>query len=163
MTKFQKAFIPLKEQEELFSKMLDSWRAKDNPALCDLIDTTDEEEAKVRINSVLSVEAGNNVYKNDTYQVSMRDLGEDFVHLSIKRIDREPIHDWRDLQAIKNELVGEECEGIELYPAESRLVDTANQYHLWVAKKSTFRFPFGFDSKRVVTDQPIGKSKNRQL
>jgi hypothetical protein len=37
------------------------------------------------------------------------------------------VHDWRDLQRIKNQLVGPECEAVELYPAESRKVDTANQ------------------------------------
>ena len=61
------------------------------------------------------------------------------------------IHDWRDFQRIKNELIGEEYEGVELYPAESRRVDTANQYHIWVAKNIEFRFPFGFN-ERVVDD-----------
>lgn len=54
------------------------------------------------------------------------------IHLSIKRRDRHPIHDWRHLQRIKNELVGTEYDAVELYPAERRKVDTANQYHLWV-------------------------------
>lgn len=72
--------------------------------------------------------------------------------LSIRRNDRLPIKDWRELQWIKNQLVGDECEGCELFPAESRLVDTANQYHLWVFESSVFRFPFGF-SDRCVTQQ----------
>ena len=54
------------------------------------------------------------------------------THLSIRRIDRKACRDWRDFQAIKNQLCGPEREGIELYPAESRVVDTANQFHLWV-------------------------------
>jgi len=33
-------------------------------------------------------------------------------------------------------IVGEEHEAFEVYPAESRLVDTANQYHLWVSRTS---------------------------
>jgi hypothetical protein len=40
------------------------------------------------------------------------------VCLSAKRVDREPLQDWRVLQEIKNALVGEECEAIELFPAE---------------------------------------------
>jgi hypothetical protein len=66
------------------------------------------------------------------------------LHLSIKRIDREPIHDWRDMQEIKNMLVGPDHEALELYPAESRAVDTSNQYHLWVAASPDLRFPFGW-------------------
>lgn len=52
-------------------------------------------------------------------------------HLSIKRNDRQPVHDWRDMQAIKNMLCGEAVEAIEIYPNTKRLVDSANQYHLW--------------------------------
>lgn len=53
------------------------------------------------------------------------------VHISIKRIDKAPVHDWRHFQEIKNMLIGPEFEAVELYPAEDRVVDTANQYHLW--------------------------------
>lgn len=74
------------------------------------------------------------------------------IHLSIKRNDRKVLRDWRDLQRIKNELVGYECEAVELFPADSRLVDTANQYHLWCLPRG-IRFPFGFDyGERVVND-----------
>lgn len=84
------------------------------------------------------------------------------LHLSIKRIDREPIHDWRELQAIKDQLVGPGNEGVELYPAHSRVIDTANQYHLFVLKDPKLRFPFGF-AARVVNDDPLGRSKQRPL
>lgn len=95
------------------------------------------------------------VWVNNLYQVSiLRGLrwcadGPELIRLSIKRRDKKAIHDWRDLQRIKNELVGEENEAIELYPAESRLVDTANQYWLWVLKDSKERFPFGFINRWV--------------
>lgn len=46
-----------------------------------------------------------------------------------------------DAQRIKNELLGDEYEACELYPAESRLVDGANQFHLWAING---QFPFGF-------------------
>lgn len=95
------------------------------------------------------------VYLNDRYQVNVRDadVAEGWpamVHLSIKRIDKEPIHDWRDLQEIKNMIVGEEHEAVELYPRESRVVDTVNQYHLWVVKEKGKSFPFGFDHGRPM-------------
>ncbi len=76
------------------------------------------------------------------------------VHLDLARHDGQPITSWQDLQQIKNELVGPECEGVELFPAESRLVDTAHQYHLWVVEDAQFRFPFGYD-RRVVLPHPI--------
>lgn len=68
----------------------------------------------------------------------------------------------RELPAIKNELVGPENEGVELYPAESRLMDSANQYHLWVLTDPEKRFPFGFTS-RVVTEEAFGKSVQRKF
>lgn len=100
------------------------------------------------------------------YQVAMRQaetgFDHDVLHLSIKRIDREPIRDWRVLQQIKNAIVGEECEAFELYPAESRLVDTANQYHLWVFTDPNVRVPVGF-VHRLVDTMPVGKSQQRKF
>lgn len=65
------------------------------------------------------------------------------THLSIRRVDRRPCRDWRDFQAIKNQLCGPEREAIELYPAESRVVDTANQFHLWVMPEGV-KLPIGW-------------------
>ena len=93
------------------------------------------------------------VFMNDIYTVRMRDASP-FIQLDITRRDGEPCKNWREFQQIKNELVGAECEAVELFPAESRLVDTANQYHLWVNPDVRFRFPFGY-RKRVVLDEPV--------
>lgn len=57
---------------------------------------------------------------------------EGAIHLSIRHIDRKAIRDWRHFQRIKNELAGENREGLEIFPPEEYLVDTANQYHLFV-------------------------------
>ena len=54
------------------------------------------------------------------------------AHLSIKTHDKRCVHDWRDMQRIKNELCGPEADGVEIYPAESRLMDEANQFHIYV-------------------------------
>ena len=93
-------------------------------------------------------------YLNSIYQVQLRDHHAEgwprMVWLSIKRRDKEPIRDWRDLQRIKNELIGPENEAIELFPAESRLVDTSNQYHLYALKERGQRFPFGMNDGRAV-------------
>lgn len=91
------------------------------------------------------------LFLNARYQVQRREQTENKVWLSIKRIDQQQamFHSWRDFQRIKNELVGPECEFIELYPAESRLVDEANQYHLWGSADPEFRFPLGFNYRQV--------------
>ena len=101
-----------------------------------------------------------NIVLNSIYQVDVRDCDPvpgwpKMKWLSIKRIDRKPIGDerFRDFQRIKNELVGPECEAVELYPAESRLVDTANQYHLWAVVEPAHQFPFGF-GERVTSYKP---------
>ena len=96
------------------------------------------------------------IWKNDLYQVTRRVLSVEskVVHLNIRRVDGGPIlRDWRHFQQIKNELLGEECEAVEMYPAESRLVDTSNKYHLIGVADTTFRFPFGdiFGNRRDVS------------
>lgn len=81
--------------------------------------------------------------------------------LSIKRHDKEPCNDWRDFQFIKNQLVGPECEAVQMYPAESRLVDASNQYHLLCLKDKALRFPFGFNEGRVISEHPFKGGKQR--
>lgn len=76
-------------------------------------------------------------FENDTYTVAVRDVryeagGHLWTHLAVTRIDKAPIHKWADLQQIKNEICDPEREAIELYPAQSRVVDWANIYHLFV-------------------------------
>jgi hypothetical protein len=100
--------------------------------------------------------------ENNRYQVIVREHPDGpfgpYVHLTIRSQDGSPRHDWRDFQRLKNELVGEETEAVELYPAESRLVDTANHYHLWVFR--TYRFPLGMPA-REVSDGAPGISQRR--
>ncbi len=121
------------------------------------------------------------VWVNDQYQVAI-DMnprhgfpGTKLWHLSIKRFDREPIHDWRDLQEIKNRLCGENVEAIELYPMQDRVVDMANQYHLFAfmsqkndsATTKEPMLPVGFGRGLIMSMQedqhPADKSKQRPL
>lgn len=106
------------------------------------------------------------VYLNDTYQVNVRRVESpwgDLIWLSIKRRDKLEVRDWREFQEIKNQLVGKEHEGVELYPAESRKVDTSNQYHLFVLADPEKRFPFGFAEREVVDGTgEIRKDGSRQ-
>lgn len=106
------------------------------------------------------------IWKNNEYQVSIdkhtpHGFGENVVvwHLSIKRLDKKPIHDWRDLQAIKSMLVSPDAEAIELYPAESRVMDGANQFHLYAFTRGADgqSFPMillGSTDPRAVTSDP---------
>jgi hypothetical protein len=127
------------------------------PAAASLVDAwmdhfkCDRQEALTLIEEY---NAKSEIWINDVYQVQKTPAGNGLVQLNIRRRDGKPIfRDWRDFQEIKNQLVGPECEGIELYPAESRLVDTANKYHLFVCTDPTFRFPMGW-SARDVSYQP---------
>ena len=111
-------------------------------------------------------------YENDVYKVVVQKdklnvdgrkgtIGE-IVWLSICRLDREAIHNWRDLQTIKNLLVGMDCYGYEVYPAEDQLVDTANQYHLWCLPNGT-HLPFGFHEGRRVNYNSTSTTKQEPL
>jgi hypothetical protein len=98
-------------------------------------------------------------FRNDTYEVLMN-LGRPFIHLDIRRHDGGAATNWRDLQQIKNELIGTEHEAVELFPAEGRLVDAGNQYHLWVYADPVTRFPLGWWQRCVPPSpglSPVGQ------
>lgn len=95
------------------------------------------------------------VWVNDLVHVGVerRDDGT-VAQLAIRRRDRAALRDWRVFQQVKNELAGYECEACELFPADSRLVDTANHYWLWVLRPGE-RFPFGFSFREVGDAGPL--------
>ena len=108
------------------------------------------------------------IWRNDKYQVNVKFLSKrkenGWVWLSIKRTDKEAIHDWRELQQIKNILCGDEREGVELYPSEKRLVDTSNQFHIFVMPNGE-KFPFGYGGRLIVeghNDFVPGKGGSKQ-
>lgn len=74
--------------------------------------------------------------------------GGEYAILSISALDETARHDWRDFQQIKNLLLGEEWEALELYPAESRLKDPSNRYYLWCFPPSVV--PWGFTDRLVL-------------
>lgn len=92
------------------------------------------------------------IFSNSKYTVFVRKVEEScglMYQLGIKRNDRGHTLDWRELQRIKNELLGPEFEGVMLFPAESRLVDTSNHFWLYCTTQASERFPFGFVERRV--------------
>jgi len=101
------------------------------------------------------------VWSSELYEVHIRKntkhgFGDhcNLWQLSINSKEQEPVRDWRDLQEIKNILCGPEAEGFELFPSESRKVDTRNQYHIWVLIDKNMakhiRLPCGIQERNVV-------------
>ena len=121
------------------------------------------EQAKRHYNVDLSPDA---VFSNSGYVVLVFKRephglkGMTVWHLSIRRQDREAIHDWRVFQEIKNQICGPEIEALELYPKESRVLDTANQYHLYAIMGGE-AIPLGYTAGVGRCDKPFLNSKQR--
>jgi hypothetical protein len=107
------------------------------------------------------------VWHNDTYSVFVRrgievpEMNTTMCHISFHRHDRRAVTDWRHMQWMKNQLVGEENEGCEIFPAESRLVDGANEYHMWVFEDTKFNFPWGFHVRIVSDTSLLGETQRK--
>jgi hypothetical protein len=102
----------------------------------------------------VELEENSTLWRNKFYQVEKKilqpELGEaGAIWLSIKHHDKKAVRDWRHFQRIKNELAGAEREAVEIFPPESQLVDTANQYHLWVLPEGQST-PFTWKQGRLV-------------
>jgi hypothetical protein len=169
MKPFQKADIPESELDLSLNALREHWK-KDK--LKTMLGREHSAEALENMCDGLRHDwQTDEVYLNHLYQVNLtRHPEKKLVELSIRRRDRQPIRNWRHLQEIKNMLVGPEHEGFELFPAESRLVDTANQYYMWVSTDPTYRMavftdptyrlPVGYQS-RAVSSVGLAKSKNK--
>ncbi|WOH70657.1 hypothetical protein RX330_20380 [Bradyrhizobium sp. NDS-1] len=93
---------------------------------------------------LLAVESTAEYWQNAVFLVLKIQLGSGWFKLRIERRDGEPIsREWRLFQNIKNQLLGPECEALELYPAESRKIDSANMYHLYGVADPEVKFSFG--------------------
>tara|TARA_B100001559_G_scaffold312472_1_gene310230 strand:+ start:1689 stop:2267 length:579 start_codon:yes stop_codon:yes gene_type:complete len=98
-------------------------------------------------NSIYQVQAFRNQHAN--HMVHVDGLKDQCGYITIKRNDKRPINSWQDVQTIKNRLFGIEREAIQIFPAESRMVNTANQYHIIVFPEGHI-IPFGFIHGRTV-------------
>lgn len=109
---------------------------------------------------------GEEIWKNSRYQVHIRKIKPEkpefdaMIHLSFKRLDQKPDISFRDKMRIKNELIGPEYDFVERYPAESSLVDTSNQYHMWGFDNPSFRWPFGWNERMVSEIEINGAKQN---
>jgi hypothetical protein len=73
--------------------------------------------------------------------------GRAYALLQVCRADGGSVFDWRDLQAIKNVVLGDNWEAVELFPAEWRLKDPSNARYLWA---SMGVMPLGLPGGRIV-------------
>lgn len=114
-----------------------------------------EQRAKEEIEQLEKHEIwANNIYQVNIGHADPKDTGGvGFAHLIIRRLDRRAIHSWSHFQAIKNELVGPECEAVEMYPAEKHLIDAKDHYHLWAFTSPDQSFGIGFLQGRQVKNR----------
>lgn len=124
-------------------------RGTPNPALLARLQAIGEPE------SVVGYEA----WGNDIFQAVVRLLDNGAKHISLKRHDRGVVRDWRQLQSIKNEIAGAESWAVEIFPPESVLMDTANEYHLWVYPPGE-EPPFGYKSGIALATPELVEEMN---
>ena len=122
------------------------------------------------------VEAGprlwnNEQWGNDRYTAHVKyqdSRGKDgYLEIGIHNHKRTTIMPWSHVQQIKNEICGAEREAVMIYPAESRLLDTANEYWIYVypVGEGPMREDgklLGFNQGRQVADNAEGFGKAKQ-
>lgn len=79
---------------------------------------------------------------NDLYSVQLYNVPTDLglvLHLIVRaQLGGEP--PWRDMQRIKDEILGLEAYAVQVYPRAADVVDQADVYHLWALPQE---LPFG--------------------
>src|SRR5579864_9111194 len=70
-------------------------------------------------------------YANNLYGVTVVRIDGHVYQITITPHDGTRGHIWADFQRIKDQIAGPDVEAVELYPAQSRLVDAGPGYHLW--------------------------------
>ena len=71
-------------------------------------------------------------------------------HAVIIRNDAEPVT-WLDKQKIKNEIFGESCEAVEIYPRGYENSYSADFCHLWLFPND-YRIPFGLNQRHCKVE-----------
>lgn len=109
-------------------------------------------------------------WTNDVYMVAVRRWSTDrvfgtrggMIQIGINAHDGTARHDWRDFQAIKNQIAGPECEAFELYPAESRLIDPSNYFTLWCFP-GLKRIKVGVEERHVLNaDEALAPQRKQE-
>jgi hypothetical protein len=91
---------------------------------------------------------GSMLFLNSLYSVIVVPLlPTAWTWLEIIPRDGLPVRRWRDLQRVKNEIMGPQREAVEIFPGENRLHGLeVNAFDLWVAPEGQ-RFPFGWTAR----------------
>ena len=79
-------------------------------------------------------------------------------HAFIRNKDNSDIS-WKEKQKIKNDLFGRNRTAIEVFPAESRLIDKVGAYHIWILPEE-MELPFGLHENDTSTE-PIRRELMR--
>ena len=71
---------------------------------------------------------------------------------------------WAEVQRIKNELVGPEHEGVEVFGDRANPVRNDGRVEVWVRGTSGERFPFGYEKRWVVSGglKPVFPSRESE-
>lgn len=86
---------------------------------------------------------GHEVWRNDLYEVAVyRDEAGNARCLKVSPLKARDLP-FHHRQQIKTQIAGAEAEGMEIYPAESRLIDMADIYWLWILPPGK-QFSVGF-------------------
>jgi hypothetical protein len=109
------------------------------------------------------------VWGSSQYTVTVHYLDDNrdgFVEVGIHNYHRTTHVPWRHIQQIKNEVFGPDREAVQLFPAEDRLLDAANEYWIYVYPTGTAPMrergvKLGMDRGRQVTYDmpPMGKAR----
>jgi hypothetical protein len=91
-------------------------------------------------------------YRNNLFLVGVRpaEQPDGWLHLLVKRCDDSLAIGWPDLQRIKDEIVGPECEAVELFPANARLIHMGDTRHMWANPDPNDRLHVGMHVGRHV-------------
>ena len=88
------------------------------------------EMARTRVDKLPDIAWKNNHYTVQLYRCERVILGKLMDKVMIRRNDGEPIREWRVLQKIKDQIIGEDKMAIQVFPPKEELVDVANLY--WI-------------------------------
>ena len=107
-----------------------------------------ESYGRIWKNSIFTVNFYNGSSADD--MVHIEDLKGKCVWLSLKRNDKTTRIEWFDKMQIVRALLGDDWMGIELYPPQKFMVDTANQYHIiCIPPEYVDHFPFGWKHREI--------------
>ena len=92
---------------------------------------------------MVTVRTGDQLRGRGVLHGPTEEFNDGCMMISFKKMDDSTMISWQQKQRIKNHFAGEEREAFEIFPSVHRLMDTANQYHLWVLPAGS-QIPFGW-------------------